>query len=113
MPHLSPTFRMYQLPSDLNLSLDSQDVQAVLESVGFPKRWRYQITGAMTRIHEGEYLVVFLSEDRRVGSNDSLWHPLPFYMHETPTQPATGRDVPEYRLPHGTWGTNAPQPSGV
>ena len=64
---------------DLMLESDGQDLDATLESVGFPKRLRGNITAAIIRIGDADFDAVWLSEDARYYELGAWYHPLPYY----------------------------------
>jgi hypothetical protein len=91
----TPNIRLVYLDdskTELNTRLvymtDSQDIESVLDYVGFStsERKYINITGALVAISDGDYDSVFLSESSAPYDLMSTYHPLPYYKPETWTQ---------------------------
>jgi hypothetical protein len=62
-----------------NLFWDSQDINAALEYVGFPKKYRKDVTAVAVISGDGDYDAVFISEDNPAYLNNTIFHPLAYY----------------------------------
>ena len=61
------------------LLVDSQDVMAVMESIGFPKWYQADITAVLVLVGEGEYTDVWLSESSAPYMLDAEYHNQAYY----------------------------------
>jgi hypothetical protein len=77
---------------DLELIQNDSDLQALLDNVSFPKKYRQYITGAIVGIEDGDYTQVWLTESGAYYSLSATYHPLSFYR---PTSWAKGK-LPRY-----------------
>jgi hypothetical protein len=58
---------------------NDSDIQDFLDTLGFPKRQRKNITGLVVIIGDGDIEAAWVSESSRPYDLSSWYHPLPFY----------------------------------
>jgi hypothetical protein len=59
------------------------DLAETLESIGLPKKYRKDITGAVLVIGDGDYNAVYLTESASYYDLSAVYHPLPFWDDNT------------------------------
>jgi hypothetical protein len=65
---------------ELEYYQSEEDIEHLLEVIGFPKKHRNSITGAIVRLIDGDIESVWLSESNRPYDLNSTYHPLPYFM---------------------------------
>jgi hypothetical protein len=70
------------------------ELSDLLESLGMPKKWRKEITGAIVLLGDGDFIAVWLTEWAAYYDNNAYYHPLPYYRPRHWTK----RNLPEYWL---------------
>lgn len=56
-----------------------RDILDFLDTVGFPKKWKYQITGMVIVLGDGEINAMWVSESNRPYDLSSTYYALPDY----------------------------------
>lgn len=61
---------------------DSQNVESLLESIGFPTEYREDITAIIAKIGDGDYNELWFSESGRYYDLSADYHNLAYYTAE-------------------------------